>query len=200
MNDEPTVFVVDDDAAIRQSLAAMIGALFPRVETYASAAEFLEAFHPDGPGCLVLDVALPGMSGLELHRKFVAEKIELPVVFITGYGNVPMAVEAMRNGAVDFLEKPFHEHQLWESVRKALEVDAQNRRRKARRREVEERLAVLNAGERDVLHWMMEGKGNREIAEILKLSVRTIEDRRGRVMRKMETKSLSELIQMVMTH
>ena len=128
MNDEATVFLVDDDPAALRALATLVKVVFPRVATFSSAAEFLAAYHHQ-PGCLVLDVAMPGMSGLELHRKLIHDKIALPVVFVTGHGNVPMAVEAMQMGAVNFLEKPVQEQELWDSIRQALELDAQNRRR-----------------------------------------------------------------------
>ena len=149
MSSEPTVFVVDDDPAVRQSLGALLQVTFPRVAAFASAAEFLAAYRPEEPGCLVLDVAMPEMTGLELQHRLREEKIDLPIVFITGHGSVQMAVGAMQAGAVDFLEKPFHERQLWDSVHKALDADAQHRRRKGRRARVEERLAALTAGERE---------------------------------------------------
>ena len=151
MNSEPTVFVVDDDRATLDSLARLIGAIFPRVETYSSAAEFLDGYEPSKPGCLVLDVAMPGMSGLELHEKLIDAGIRLPVIFITGHANVQMAVGAMQAGAVDFIEKPFREHDLWNSIRKAFEVDGKNRLEQMQREEYEERMAALSNGEREVL-------------------------------------------------
>ena len=198
MNDEATVFLVDDDPAVLRSLTALVKVVFLRVEAYASAAEFLQTYHPGRPGCLVLDVAMPGMNGLELHRKLCEEKIDLPVVFITGHGNVQMAVGAMQAGAVNFLEKPFHEQELWDSIRKALDVDQQNRRRKQRRSDVEQRLAQLTAGEREVLDMILDGKFNKEIAAELQLSVRTVEDRRSKLMQKMQAGSVAELVQLAM--
>ena len=199
MNDEATVFLVDDDPATLRALAATVKVVFPRVESFSSAADFLAAYRPGRPGCLVLDVAMPGMDGLELQRKMIREKISLPVVFVTGHGNISMAVEAMQMGAVNFIEKPFQEQELWSSVRKALELDTQHRRRSARRRHAEERLARLSSGEREVLDLIIEGKLNKEIAAELKLSTRTIEDRRAKLMRKMGAKSLAELIQLALT-
>lgn len=196
MNEEPTVFLVDDDPAVLRSLTALVKVVFPRVEAYGSAAEFLAAYHADRPGCLVLDVAMPRMSGLELHRQLLEEKTALPVVFITGHGNVQMAVEAMQAGAVDFLEKPFREQQLWDSIRKALQLDERNRRRQARRRQAEMRIARLTPGERDVLDLILEGKLNKEIAAGLSLSVRTVEDRRARLMKKMQVNSVVELVRL----
>jgi len=198
MNDEATVFLVDDDPAVLRSLTALVKVVFPRVESFASAHEFLETYIPDRPGCLVLDVAMPGMNGLELHRKLTEERIDLPVVFITGHGNVQMAVGAMQAGAVNFLEKPFHEQELWDSIRKALELDQQTRRRRQRRSDVETRISQLSAGERQVLDMILDGKFNKEIAAELQLSVRTVEDRRSKLMQKMQAGSVAELVQLAL--
>lgn len=197
---EPTVFLVDDDPAVLRSLTALVEVVFPRVKAYGSATDFLAGYEPNSFGCLVLDVAMPGMNGLELQRKLIQDKIDLPVVFITGHGNVQMAVSAMQAGAINFLEKPFHEQELWDSIRKALEIDAHNRRRKTRRHRVEERLALLSEGERAVLNLLLEGKPNKEIAIELGLSNRTVEDRRGRLMKKMGARSIAELVQLALTH
>jgi FixJ family two-component response regulator len=197
---EPTVFIVDDDPAMLRSLCALVKVVFPRVESFSSAGDFLASYDSRRPGCLLLDVAMPGMNGLELQRQMAEERIDLPIVFLTAHGNVQMAVGAMRAGAVDFLEKPFREQELWDSIRKAIDVDAYNRRRKARRESVEARMAMLTPGERGVLDLILEGKSNREIAAALALSVRTVEDRRAKVMRKMEANSIAHLVQMAMTH
>jgi FixJ family two-component response regulator len=197
---ESTVFLIDDDPAVLRSLAALVEVVFPKVKFYNSAAEFLADYKTQCHGCLVLDVAMPGMNGLELQRKLIQDKIDLPIVFITGHGNVQMAVNAMQAGAVNFLEKPFHEQELWDSIRKALEIDAQNRRRRARRHRVEERLALLSEGERAVLNLIIEGKLNKEIAADLGLSNRTVEDRRARLMKKMGANSVAELVQLALTH
>jgi len=199
LNNDPTIFLVDDDPAALRALTALVKVAFPRVKAFLSAAEFLAAYRPHQPGCLVLDVAMPGMNGLELHRKLVHDKITLPVIYVTGHGNVYMAVEAMKMGAVNFLEKPVHEQELWDSIRKALEVDAQNRGRHTRRQRAEERLVRLTAGEREVLNLILEGKRNKEIAVELHLSTRSIEDRRAKIMKKMAAASLVELVQLVMT-
>ncbi len=196
MSSEPTVFIVDDDPAVLRSLTALVKVVFPRVTTFPTAQDFLAAYDPEQPGCLVLDVALPGMSGLELQRKLVQERIDLPVVFITAHGNVQMAVGAMQSGAINFLEKPFHEQELWDSVRRALERDAENRRRKAHRQRIQELLSQLTQGEHEVLDLILQGKCNKEIAGHLQLSVRTVEDRRARLMRKMQAKSIAELVQL----
>jgi two-component system, LuxR family, response regulator FixJ len=200
LTEEATVFLVDDDPATLRAMLKTVKVVFPHVETFSSAAEFLAAYHPDRPGCLVLDVAMPGMSGLELQRKLLHDKIALPIIFVTGHGNVAMAVEAMQMGAVNFFEKPIREQQLWDSIRKGIELDAQNRRRAARRRQAEERLSKLSPGEREVLNLILEGKMNKEIATELGLSTRTIEDRRAKLMKKMDAGCVVELVQLVMTH
>jgi two-component system, LuxR family, response regulator FixJ len=197
---ESAVFLVDDDPVMLQSLAALIEVVFPCVETFASAIDFLATYRPDRAGCLVLDVSMPGMNGLELQRKLSENKFNLPVVFISGHGNVQIAVEAMKAGAVNFLEKPFHEQELWESIGKALEIDAQNRRRNARRQMLQTRLSHLNEGEIAVLNLILDGKINKAIAEELGVSIRTVEDRRARIMKKMAARSVAELVQLTMTH
>jgi two-component system, LuxR family, response regulator FixJ len=140
------------------------------------------------------------MSGLELHRRLIQEKTSLPVIFVTGHANVPMAVAAMQMGAINFLQKPVQEQELWDSIRRAIELDAQNRRRRTRRQQVEHRLAQLTPGERLVLDLILEGKINKEIATELGLSTRTIEDRRAKLMKKLGAQSLAELIQLVTMH
>jgi two-component system, LuxR family, response regulator FixJ len=197
---EPTVFLVDDDPAVLRSLTALVEVVFPCVKAFSSAADFLDDFETPCSGCLVLDVAMPGINGLELQRKLVQDKIDLPIIFITGHGNIQMAVSAIQAGAVDFLEKPIREQELWDSIRKALEIDTQNRRRKARRQQVEEHLALLSEGERAVLNSILEGKLNKEIAVELGLSNRTVEDRRARLMKKMNARSVAELVRLAMTH
>jgi two-component system, LuxR family, response regulator FixJ len=199
VNDEATVFLVDDDPVALRALATVVKVVYPQVATFTSAAQFLAAYK-NQPGCLILDVVMPGMNGLELFRKLIQDKITLPVVFVTGHANVPMAVEAMQMGAVHFLEKPVNERELWDSIDRALQLDVQHRRRRARRKGAEERLALLTSGERAVLDLILEGKLNKEIATDLKLSTRTVEDRRAKLMKKMGVKSLAELVQLVMTH
>ncbi len=200
MSTEPTVFIVDDDPAMLESVAELVRVIFPRVETYLSAAEFLSAYDRSRLGCLVLDVAMPQMSGLELQQKLTEEGIELPVIFLTGHGNVQMAVGAMHAGAVNFLEKPFRGQDLWNSIRSALEADRENRLLRVRRLVIEGRLATLSPGEQDVLDLILAGKFNKEIAAELSLNIRTVEDRRARVMRKLRANSVVELVQLTMPH
>ena len=200
MIEEPTVFLVDDDEAVLRSLSVLVRVVFPRVETFSSATAFLANASPDRAGCLVLDVAMPGMSGLELQRQLSEDGIDLPIVFITGHANVQMAVGAMQAGAVNFLEKPFREQELWDSIRSALEIDAKHRRRKQRLDKIQSRMQRLSGGEREVLDEIMRGKSNKEIAATLGLSVRTIEDRRSRLMQKMKADSVAQLVQLALCH
>jgi two-component system, LuxR family, response regulator FixJ len=196
VNDEATVFMVDDDPAALLAAASLVRAVFPNVKTFASAGEFLAAYRPGQPGCLVLDVAMPGMSGLELHRRLIRDKIALPVIYVTAYGNVPMAVEAMRMRAINFLQKPVPEQELWDNIRMALEWGEQNRRREVRQQGTAERLARLTDGERAVLELVLAGKRNREMAAELRLSMRSIEDRRAKLMKKMGAATVAELVQL----
>jgi RNA polymerase sigma factor (sigma-70 family) len=200
LTEEATVLLVDNDPAALRAMLKTVKVVFPRVETFSTSAEFLATYDPDRPSCLVLEVALRGMSGLELQRKLVHDKIAIPIIFVTGHANVAMAVEAMQMGAINFFEKPVQEQRLWDSIRKAIEVDTQNRRRASRRRHAEERLSKLSPGEREVLDLILEGKMNKEIAAELGLSTRTIEDRRAKLMKKMDAQCVVELVRLVMTH
>ena len=196
VSEDPTVFVVEDDPVVLRSLVALIEVVFPRVEAFVAASDFLAAYAPGRSGCLVLDVAMPRISGIELQRRLAGE---LPIVFITGHGNVRMAVEAIQSGAVDFLEKPVSEQELWGSIQRALERDEQNRRQKALRAEVRDRFHRLSRGEQDVLSLILGGKHNKEIADELGLSVRTVEDRRARIMTKMDVRTVAQLVQLAAT-
>ncbi len=196
--EESTVYVVDDDPASRSLIAGLLEAIFPRVQAFASASEFLASHVDDQPGCLVLDVAMPGMSGLELQKTLVERNVQLPIVFLTGHANVQMAVGAMQAGAVNFLEKPFREQDLWESVRHAFELDRRRRKERIGRTDGEQRVSRLTSGEREVLALILEGMFNKEIATQLNLSIRTVEDRRARLMRKLGVASVVELVQLTM--
>ncbi len=196
---EPTVFVVDDDDAMRESLRWLISSVQLKVETYSSASEFLENCHPGMPGCLVLDVRMPGMSGLELQEKLAKEQITLPVIIITGHGDVPMAVRAMKSGAVDFIQKPFNDQVLLDRIQYALDRDARARNEQAEKSEIASRLALLTPREREVMDMVVEGEPNKVIAVKLGVSAKTVEAHRARVMEKMRAGSLSELVRMAMT-
>ncbi|MFO7303955.1 MAG: response regulator FixJ [Gammaproteobacteria bacterium] len=194
----PTIFVVDDDAAVRDALKLLLRSVGQAVETFASAQEFLDAYSEDRPGCLVLDIRMPGMSGLELQQKLNEKHSILPIIFITGHGDVPMAVEAMQAGAVDFIQKPFRDQDLIDRINQALEKDSMNRAALSERNDIRRRLETLTPREREVLDLVVRGKANKVIAGDLKLSQRTVEIHRARVMEKMQASSLAHLVRMVL--
>jgi two-component system, LuxR family, response regulator FixJ len=198
MKEEPaTVFIVDDDEAIRSSLKLLLKTLGLPAIAYGSAQEFLAAFDPQRPGCLVLDIRMPGMSGLELQQALNARGALLPVIFITGHGDVPMAVEAMREGAMDFLQKPFRDQDLIDRINKALERDRSGRELLSNRARLQARIAALSPREQQVLAEITQGKINKVIAAELDLSQRTVEIHRSRIMEKMGANSLAHLVRMV---
>ena len=196
---DPTVFIVDDDPAVRQALMALVRSMRLRAETYESAQQFLDAFDAGRPGCMLLDVRMPGISGLGLLEQFNREEIPLPTIVMSAYGDVPMVVRAMKAGALNFLEKPCRDQQLWEAIQEAIKWDADHRERMALRAEVRHRLQRLTRGEHDVLALLIDGKPNRTIAAELNLSVRTIEVRRAKIMDKMKADSLAELIRLTLS-
>jgi len=200
MNSEPTptVFVVDDDQAMRSSLKWLIESIGMQVKTYGSADEFLNSYFPGRVGCLLLDVRMPGMSGLDLQAHLAQEDSRLPVIIITGHGDVSMAVKAMKSGAVDFIEKPFHDEELLTSIRNALEFDEKRRALQSRRAEIAVRLAELTPREHEVMEMVTEGRANKEIAGVLGVSAKTVEAHRARVMDKMGASSLAELVRMAL--
>jgi len=200
MNSEPTptVFVVDDDQAMRSSLKWLIESIGMQVKTYGSADEFLSSYFPGRAGCLLLDVRMPGMSGLDLQAYLAQEDSRLPVIIITGHGDVAMAVKAMKSGAVDFIEKPFHDEELLTSIRNALEFDEKRRVLQSRRAKIAVRLAKLTPREHEVMAMVTEGRANKEIATVLGVSAKTVEAHRARVMDKMGASSLAELVRMVL--
>ncbi len=192
------VHVIDDDEAIRQSLEFLLRAANIEVKTYPSAVAFLDALPDTASSCIITDVRMPGLSGVDLLRRLQELKIAVPVIVITGHGDVPLAVEAMKIGAADFLEKPFDDEVLLASVRSALrERDAESKRR-SERSEVEGRLAALSKRERDVLGGLVAGRANKQIAFDLGISPRTVEIYRANLMNKMQAASLSELVRMAL--
>jgi len=193
-----TVFVVDDDAAVRDSLGYLIGSVHLAVEAFATPGEFLRAHDPARPGCLVLDLRMPEMGGLELLEKLRAHGNTLPVLFLTAHGSVPVAVSAIQHGAVDFLEKPVNQQVLIERILHAVALDTRTRGRSASRQEVLERYRSLTARERDVLERVVAGDANKQIADHLAVSPKTVETHRARVMQKMAAESLAELVRMVL--
>ncbi len=196
MEKEPTVFVVDDDPAARDSVAALVQSKGMAASTYASAEEFLQRFDPSQAGCVVVDVRMNGMSGLELQRKFRAQETHLPVIMISGYADTPSAVDAMRNGAVTFLEKPYRDKELWESILTALDRYHEDQEAKTRRAELRARLARLTPQEHEVLEKLVAGKPNKAIKAEMDIGLRTVELRRANVMKKMEAGSLAELVRL----
>jgi two-component system response regulator FixJ len=191
---EPIVFVVDDDRAMRDSLRWLLESIGLSVRTYATAADFLGDHDPAQPGCLVLDVRMPGMSGLDVQTELAKRGSELPTIVVTGHAEVAMAVRAVKAGALDFIEKPFSDQLLLDRVRQALEIDRQSREVRVRREDARRRLASLSAREREVLSLVAAGKANKEIAAALGLSPKTVEVHRAHVMSKMAVDSLAELI------
>ena len=195
---EPTVFIVDDDASVRDSLEYLLRSVGLGAKKFASATEFLEVYDPGSPGCLVLDVRMPGMSGLELQEELEERGSTLPIVFVTAHGDVPMAVHAVKAGAVDFLIKPFRDQELLDKVQQALQEDAKVREKLQDRGAVADRIASLTPREREVMKMVVDGKANKVIAIDLGISQRTVEIHRARMMEKMQVASVALLVQRVM--
>jgi len=195
----PTVFLVDDDHAVRDALGLLLESASFRTASFETASAFLDAYTPDQAGCLVLDIRMPGMSGMELQDALIAKGITLPIIFLTGHGNVPMSAKAFRTGAVDFMEKPFDESALLSRIREAIQLDRTNREIAGRQDSARARLATLTPREQQVMLLVVAGKVNKEIAMELNLSHRTIEIHRGRVMEKTGCRSLTHLIELAVT-
>lgn len=198
MTPDSTVFVVDDDDAVREAVGLLLRSNGFRVETKASAAEFLASYNPNRRGCLVLDVRMPGMNGMELQAKLAADRVCIPVIIISGHGDIPMAVAAVQAGAVDFIEKPFDEGRLLATVKRALALDEERRREAAVATGAAARQSRLTAREREVLERVVAGDPNKVIAARLGISARTVEIHRARVMEKMRARSVAELVQMAL--
>jgi two-component system, LuxR family, response regulator FixJ len=192
------VFIVDDDDAVRNSIRLLMKSLGLATRPLATAQEFLSTYDPQQPGCLILDVRMPGMSGLELQQQLNLRGAIIPVIFITGHGDVPMAVEAMQQGAFDFLQKPFRDQDLIERVQRALAKDQLNRAELSERAKVRERFDSLTPREREVLALVTSGKANKVMAADLNVSQRTVEIHRARVMEKMHAHSLAQLVRMML--
>ena len=194
----PSVFIVDDDDAVRNSLRLLVKSIGLNATVMGSAQEFLAGYDPMQPGCLLLDVRMPGMSGLELQQQLNLRGAVIPVIFITGHGDIPMAVEAMQQGAFDFLQKPFRDQDLIDRMQRALESDRKNRVELSERSRIRERRDSLTPREREVLALVTSGKANKVMAADLGLSERTVEIHRARVMEKMGASSFAQLVRMVM--
>jgi FixJ family two-component response regulator len=194
----PTAYVVDDDEAIRTLWGWLMESNGIAVKTFASAAAFIEAYRRGDPGCLVLDVQMPGMSGLQLQEYLTRNGIEIPIVFVSGHANIPTAVSAIKGGAVDFIQKPFNYREVLSVIDKAFRRDAVLRDKQGRRAQIAERLAMLTERERRVLQCVIEGKANKVIAAELDISVKTVEAHRSKVMEKMGVDSVAELVQRIL--
>lgn len=192
--DESVVFVVDDDPSVRESLQSLLRSVGQATLSFASTGAFLDGDRPDGPGCLVLDVRLPGQSGLELQRELAAANVHTPIVFITGHGDIPMSVAAMKAGAIEFLTKPFRDQDLLDAVHKGIALDRERREETATLAYLRERFRSLTPREREIMAFVASGRLNKQIAAECQLSEITIKIHRSHVMRKMRAKSLPDLV------
>ena len=193
---DAVIAVVDDDPSVREGLQSLIRSAGWRAETFASAQEFLARPNIDAPGCLILDLQLPGLSGLDLQKRMAEAGLETPIVFLTGHGNIPASVQAMKAGAIEFLTKPFEEQDLLRAIQEAVERDQRARQQRAALRELQLRYASLTPREQEVLLHVISGLLNKQIAAELKMSEFTVKIHRGRVMRKMRADSLADLVRM----
>ena len=195
----PTIYIVDDDDGMRRALVTLLSTVGYPTAAFSRAADFLAKYTADDPGCLVLDIRMPEMSGLELQQQLNRMGSMLPVIFITGHGDVPMAVQAMKEGAFEFIQKPFREQDLLDRINHALQLDAENRKEQARRSEVAKRVETLTPREREVMGLVVEGEANKVIAIDLGLSERTVEIHRAKVMEKMGARSVAHLVKLHLT-
>jgi FixJ family two-component response regulator len=192
----PTVFVVDDDASVRHALSSLLRSVDLEVETFGSAAEFLRARLPDAPSCLVLDVRLPGLSGLDFQSELARNGIHIPIIFVTGHGDIPMSVKAMKAGAVEFLTKPFRDQDMLDAIQVALERDRHRREEDGKISQLRALFESLTSREQEVISLVTAGLMNKQIAAEMGVSVITVKVHRGNVMRKMGAKSLTDLVRM----
>jgi FixJ family two-component response regulator len=193
---DAVIAIVDDDPSVREGLKSLVRSAGWRVETFASAQEFLARPRAEAPSCLILDLQLPGLSGLDLQKQMAEAEMEIPIVFLTGHGNIPASVQAMKAGAVEFLTKPFDEQDLLRAIEEAIERDRRTRQRQAEMRELQGRYKLLTAREQEVMQQVVTGLLNKQVAAELKISEVTVKVHRGQVMRKMRADSLADLVRM----
>ncbi len=198
MTQPPTVFIVDDDAGVRDALRLLMRSAELPAEVFAGAREFLAAVPADRPGCLVLDVRMPDVDGLELQRQLAARGSRLPIIMLTGHGDVPMAVQALRAGALDFIPKPFDSKALLARIQEAIDLDARTRQKHLNRTEIQARLARLTPRETEVLDRIVDGLPSKAIAAALGSSFNTVQNQRASILKKMQAESVADLVRMVM--
>ncbi len=194
MDDRQTVFIVDDDKGVREGLSLLLATVGQPCELFGSAYEFLDSYEVNKGGCLVLDIRMPRMTGLDLQKKLIDMGSQLPIIFITGHGDIPMAVDAMRRGAVDFIRKPFREHDLLDRINEALDSDSSSRQQALDRQALRDKLATLTTREAEVFERVADGEMNKVIAIDLGISERTVEVHRSQVMHKLGVKTLAQLV------
>jgi FixJ family two-component response regulator len=194
MNDSQTVYIVDDDEGVRDGLSLLLSTVGQSCELYECAHDFLDSYENDKRGCIVLDIRMPKMTGLDLQARLIEMGSSLPIIFITGHGDIPMAVEAMRRGALDFIRKPFREHDLLERINEALNLDEDAHRKALKRQELADKVSSLSEREREVFDRVADGQMNKVIAADLGISERTVEVHRGQVMKKLGARTLAQLV------
>ena len=197
MHRQPTIYVVDDESQVLDEITHLVEPIGANVETFSRADDFLSKFLNDGPACLVLDVRMPGMSGLELQARLTQAGCQIPIIIVSSHADVRMAVEAMKAGAADFLEKPFRPQELFDGIQKLLRMDIESWQHREEKQSIEQKLVFLKAGEREVLNLIMEGNTNEKIAKKLKLSIRGVEARRAKAMKTLRVDSKTELMQLL---
>lgn len=200
MSNDATVFIVDDDQAMAESLSWMIESVGFKTKTFTNAQSFIDSYTPNQAGCLILDVRMPEISGPELQERLNQKHIQLPIIFISGHGDIPLAVRVMKAGAIDFLAKPFNDQVLLEVINKAIRIDKENREKKLQSVEIAERVAQLTPREHQIMCHIVAGKLNKVISGELDISLKTVEAHRANIMKKLQVKSLPELVRIALTN